>query len=562
MKLNIKSFWLWNIAILFVFFILSIFSNSLLFDRGIPVGADQGFHMLRIQGLTDSIKSGNWYPYINMRYLDGFGYAVDTFYSNTFLYIASFYQIFVKDNAVQAYKFLLLVITFLTFVFAYLSAKGITQSRMISLFASILYTLSSYHFIDTFNRAALGETIAFAFVPVVLSSFYMMVYRQKNVWYWLVVGMCALVLSHIVSTLMASTVLFVLFIVSFHSWKKNPIIVVWIGIAAIFVVGLTIFMTLPLYEQMQAQPLISQWAPVFNVPDTGVNLGDTIIHSINNEDARSGVMNIGILVLLAPIIRLLIFEKKIVPGDYFTISGFLTLIVCTKLFPWMLFRNTPLNAVQFPWRYMVFVTFLLAVGSAFYLGEMLKRYDKKWLVFVVFFGSVIITNVSLLYQTSFEVREPSAETILENTANIGIGKEYLPTGVRLSDITPDSGPLYVNENVHYSNFKKNGSHISFDYNNTNEGEIAMPIIYYKGYQAQIKENGTSMNTPVYAGVTNLATLELPKGTGTVNFYYAGTTIQKLSKILSGVFFLAFGIVLVYEAIVRRKKVRTEKSPNE
>lgn len=558
MKLNLKSSWLWNIALFIIFLILSIISNSLLFDRGIPIGADQGFHMLRIQGLTDNIKSGIWYPYINMRYLDGFGYAVDTFYSNTFLYIASFFQLFVTDNVVKAYKFLLLVMTFLTFILSYLSAKGISQSRIISFFASIMYTLSSYHFIDTYNRAALGETIAFAFVPVVIASFYMMVYRQKNVWYWLVVGMCALILSHIVSTLMISTVLFALFVVSFHKWKKNLHIVLWIVISACFVVGLTLFMTLPIYEQMKAQPLISQWAPVFNVPDSGVNLGDMIIHSINNEDARSGVMNIGILVLLAPIVRLLIFEKKIMPGDYFTMGGFLTLLVCSKVFPWMLFGTTPLNAIQFPWRYMVFATFFLAIGSSMYINEIVKRYEKKWLVYIIFFASVYIANASLVYQTSFEFREPNAEAILTNTTNIGIGKEYLPTGVRLSDIAPDSNPLYVNENVHYDNFKKNGSHITFDFNNTNSGEIAMPIIYYKGFEADITANGKSVKAPVYAGVTNLATMELPKGTGTVNFYYAGTSIQKSSKMISGIFLVLFFIVVVYD-ILLRKKSKSESS---
>lgn len=558
MKPGLKSFWIWNIALLFIFVALSIFSNSLLFERGIPLGADQGFHMLRIQGLTDNIKSGNWYPYINTRYLEGFGYAVDTFYSNTFLYIASLFQIFVTDNVVKAYKFLILVMTFLTFVLSYLSAKGISQSRIISLFASIMYTLSSYHFIDTYNRAALGETIAFAFVPVVLASFYMMIYRQKNVWYWLVLGMCALILSHVVSTLMISTVLFALFIVSFQKWKNNLNIVLWIGISACFVVGLTLFMTLPMFEQMKAQPLFSQWAPVFNVPDTGVNLGDTIIHSLNNEDARSGVVNIGLLVLVTPIIRLLVFEKKIIPGDYFTIGGFITLVVCSKVFPWMLFGNTPLNAIQFPWRYMVFATFFLAIGSAMYLNEILKRTEKKWLVYVLFFTTVFITNMSLMYQTSYEVREPNADAILSNTANIGIGKEYLPTGVRMSDIAPDSKALYVNENIHYDNFNKDGNHITFHFNNTSNGEIAMPIIYYKGYEAQITENGKTTKVPVYAGVTNLATMELPQGTGSVNFYYAGTSIQKISKYISGISFIVFMIVVVFDRIARKKRALASK----
>lgn len=548
--------WLWPVTLLCIFGALTIFSNSILFGSGMIYGEDIRFHLARIQGLTDNIKSGVWYPYINMHFMNGFGYAVDTFYSNTFLYIASLFQVFVKDNLLLAYRFLILVLTFMTLVLTYLSVMAMTQKRDISFFASVIYTLSSYHFIDTYNRGALGETIAFAFVPVVLASFYLMVYKQKNVWYWFVVGMCALVMAHVVTTMMMATVLFGLLLVSFPAWKNNLKMLLWLVLSTVLVGGLTLYITLPLVEQMQAQPLVAQYAPVFKVSNTGLDIGNSFIHAINNDDARSGEVNakvnIGLLLLLIPFLRMLLFEKKWLQGDYFTIIGFVLLFVSSKIFPWNLFDETPLNAVQFPWRYLVFVTLFLAIGSSMYLHEMIVRYNKRAFISALFIGTVLLLNMNLIYQASFENRKPSGEAFLKDSKFLGAGREYLPTGVNIDDIQPDSGPLHVNESIKYDNFKKDGNHISFTYANSDRGEIAMPIIYYKGYVAQIAENGKAYQIPVVAGSTNLATLELPKGTGTVTFQYKETSIQKWSKLISGVFlFIMLGLLFFYH---KKKKV--------
>lgn len=545
-----------DIFILLVFVFFTIFSNSLLFDSGIINGEDLRFHLARIQGLTENLKNGIWYPYINMQYLKGFGYAVDTFYSNTFLYFAALFQILVKDNLLLAYRFLVLFITFMTLVITYLSLKGVSHSRAIGFFTSVIYTLSSYHFIDTYNRAALGEMIAFAFVPIILTSFYMMICQKKNVWYWLVIGMSALIMTHVVTTVMIGTILIVFLIISYNKWKDTPKILLWLFFSACLVFGLTFFITGPLIEQTVAQPLVAQYAPVFDVSSMGLDLGNSIIHAFNNDDARNGkmvdIVNIGLLVLLAPILRLFLFEKKWMRGDLYLLIGLVLLFVSSKIFPWILFDQTILNVIQFPWRYLVFVTFFLAVASGIYINEMIQLYNRKRLIYSIFILSVIITNISLLHQASYEDRKPSAEALLKDYEFLGAGREYLPTGVKLSDITPDSGPLYVNDNIHYSDFRKKGSSISFSYQNTDMGEIAMPIVYYKGYAAHITENGKTYQIPVYAGITNLATIELPKGTGIVTFDYKGTTMQKVSKIISALFLAVFVGLISFHLFKKRR----------
>src|SRR5699024_10523591 len=78
--------------------------------------SDNRFHAMRIEGLAESIKHNQYFPWINMSFMDGFGYIVNTFYSDLMIYPAAIFRLmgFSMAKTFIAFYFLLNVLTFST----------------------------------------------------------------------------------------------------------------------------------------------------------------------------------------------------------------------------------------------------------------------------------------------------------------------------------------------------------------------------------------------------------------------------------------------------------------
>lgn len=93
---------------IFIFVLLTIFSTSPFFQDGLIKGHDLSFHLTRIESLKDSFLQGVFFPKINTLFLNGYGYAVDLFYPNLFLYIAAIFSL------VFSLMFFIVIILFLS----------------------------------------------------------------------------------------------------------------------------------------------------------------------------------------------------------------------------------------------------------------------------------------------------------------------------------------------------------------------------------------------------------------------------------------------------------------
>ncbi|QFR69596.1 hypothetical protein [Companilactobacillus paralimentarius] len=73
--------------------------------------SDDRFHNMRIEGLYHSLLRHQYFPFINMSFMDGFGYIVNIFYSDFLLYPAAFLRLMGYSSA-QAIVGLNILLTF------------------------------------------------------------------------------------------------------------------------------------------------------------------------------------------------------------------------------------------------------------------------------------------------------------------------------------------------------------------------------------------------------------------------------------------------------------------
>ena len=61
--------------------------------------------------------------------------------------------------------------------------------------------------------------------------------------------------------------------------------------------------------------------------------------------------------------------------------GIISILLCTKIFPWFALQNTPLNIIQAPWRFMIFSTcsYLFSISIYFStVGKIFLYKEKKF----------------------------------------------------------------------------------------------------------------------------------------------------------------------------------------
>lgn len=139
------------------------------------------------------------------------------------------------------------------------------------------------------------------------------------------------------------------------------------------------------------------------------------------------------------------------------------------------------------------------------------------------------------------------------------GGEYLNIGADPSNLSTNGEPTIKNGQIVGTD--KSYGKIKIQYTIDNEekkAEIVVPLLWYKGYVANYSKGAKGSQPNLLLSETTGKALEdgkitlLAEKSGSVEIYYAGTLIQKLSACLS-----VFLVLLVLTFKIRRK-VMTKK----
>ncbi|EOL44165.1 hypothetical protein [Enterococcus caccae] len=537
-----------RIIILFILLSISILSifpyffNNYIFSQD-----DLIFHRTRLENYTQAIRHWDFFPRVFPTMGLNFGYAADLFYPSILLLPFALFRI-VGFAFVPSYYMYQVLISFITATTAYYFLYSIKRSEKLALVFSCLYTLSSYRLIDQSVRGALGETLAFAFLPLFVLGVYSLFYTDKHRWQLLAVGMSLLIASHLITALY-SFVFLILFILV--NWKKcHQTQITGLIQAGFLTIGLSAWFLFPYLEQVNHL--------TFNFSNTtlwpsGLNfsLANLLINSIANVSAPFTELkpNIGLLLIVFVIISGIHFRHLTSVNKRLMWVTFLMIILATNLFPWGLFKVSILAKIQFPWRLLLFATFFASL-LATSLIEQFRLLSTKNVLLIIAISSFLTLgfNVNNLVQSTTQnnitVTNKNFSDFYES--EIGHGKEYLvkdtdfkkyfaAPGLFIDGIPYASSPNQINNDYNHSTY-------TVQLNRTQE--VQLPKFYYKGYEVIV--NRKVVNSYNKNG---LVTVTLGSGVHSIDIFYKKTMIQKVSVLFS---LFSLGILILKNRMNKRR----------
>lgn len=551
-----------NIKFIIIAFLLSLFACQRYLNNMMIYTHDLGYHLNRIMQISTGLKNGVFPILIHSGLLHNLGYANPLFYPELFLYIPAIIMNVLSLHVLTAYKLFLIIITFFTFLSMYYVTKKIFGKKEIAYLSSFLYIFSLYRITDIYVRGALGELLAFIFVPLLIYGLYNVIFEDSKKWYLICFGFWGLINSHILTFAIVIPVILLICLFNIDIIFKNKKIFVKLLIVAILSVLLCIGFVGPMLEQKSvgkykvddhdvdtSEALLERANSLSMTFSSSVKSGYAVDSSVRDDGLSSGIG--GILIVLAA----LVFLRKNInyKENRFEIQGliigFLMLIMTTKIFPW---KHLPfLTIVQFPYRLNLFPTLFFALIGAKNYYELFENKKDACIILgllIVILSGITLSNITLnfnpaIYQTFEDLIDINKGVDRE----VGNG-EYLPDSVDKTNLDLE---LYnINDKEHKIDFTRNNSTVEFEYNlNENDFELNVPLIYYKGYVAYIKDNnGNTTKLEVLRNKENGEVLiKSDKNlSGIVTVEYKMTIIQKISYIISIISFIIIVYIFVKE----------------
>lgn len=523
------------ILIYLLFLILSVGSvyGVLIHNNQFFYGDDLGFHLARIEGLSQSIQQGTWFPRINYFITGGMGYATGIFYPDLLLYPAALLRVAGLTLA-QSYLWFVLLVNWFTFMIAYHSFHVIVKNRHKSLLFAFLYGLASYRMSDLVYRAAVGEYLALMILPIAFVGLYQVIKGNERHWLILAIGMSLLFYAHLLSAgmmiLFSSGFLFLNIRGVWREKRRFLAIVKAVGVTLLLVAN----SLLPMIEQLLFQRLRVQDEPVFYLQRQAETIGEYVRTAIQNI----GFNNIGLPILCLLVLWLCLFRRLEQTDSQLLILAGTFFFLATSYFPHWLFHGTSLNAIQFPWRYFIFVTFCVCWIMADNYDRLFSNQLGQRVVVAVLVVSVLIVNLTgQIRLTEFEARRGGQVTLneVDGETQIGYGKEYLPSNMS-SWASPTGLLSEPSDVVQTANMSRSKNVFSLDVVTEEPAKLIFPLIYYKGYQVRFEGEGTVSEVEdaekfKEADMHGFVQVKV-SGSGRLTLWYEGTLIQKGSFYLS------------------------------
>lgn len=546
----------------FVYFVLGLAvlaASAPLLTFYVQYGNDLNFHLWRIEGIKDGLLSGQFPVRVDPSINNGYGYITSVMYPELFLYIPAILRIF-GISAVTSYKTLLVLMNAATAFIMYRSAYGITRSKFTAMLASVIYTLSAWRLYNTYYRAALGESLALVFFPLVVYGLYEIFKGNKRNWWVLAVGFTCVIQSHFISSMFIAGLSLFCLIVFFKDIKENGR---WIELlkAAVLVILLNAWFIVPFIStymnldmNIQNKPTNVEFfrnaiipAQLFNIFDSTFGRSQLTPDGINGDLSLSP--GLGAIICFFVAVYYFMFEKKRkINAHGFNLAVFIfaaiLLFMSTTLFPWELLQkpkliNTIIGTIQFPWRMLGLAAAIITIVGAAVISAFTNREHEN----AAIAAALVICFVSCVpYFTSYTTGQGTSLTKGYTPSTDGApgwDEEYFLTGTRTSELEP--GKYTVSGSANITSYEKSGTNITLEVSGARGGSyVEVPLLYYPGYVA--KDNNSD-KLDVSAGENNVLRVMLNNGTSTVKIKYSSPIKFRVGDIITFITLLGCGYVI-------------------
>ncbi len=197
--------------------------------------------------------------------------------------------------------------------------------------------------------------------------------------------------------------------------------------------------------------------------------------------------------------------------------------------------------MQFPWRLLMVIFFLLAFVVAYFLICINK---KRVLILA---STIMIVTASIPTITIYgsavllmiQGKEQEERGFLREYDPNYADKLYLPEGAVLKKVRKNKGKVSANHNILFETSRDTGKIlVSVKENNYDDTIVHIPFLYYKGYTA--KNQTTEKQYYVEKDSYGHLCINIGKDTGKILIFYKGTRLQEIANnisIITSIFFL-------------------------
>lgn len=548
--------------------VIILFTSLPLLTDFIVSSGDGGFHLMRIEGIKDGLLSGQFPVRIGPKWQTGYGYASSVFYGETLLYIAALFRL-IGFSVTTSFQMFMFVLNVIGVLIAYYSFKGMFRNEYIGLLCSALYNLAVYRTFRYYEWGAVGEGCALVFLPLIAYGFYRVFTEDVDSpaygrsWIPLCAGFAGLIQSHFLTCELVGVFTIVLCLFQIKKVFRPKTFVV-LAKTVIYCILVCAWFLVPFLDYMLTGDFMVHHISGRMIQDRGLYLAHLLQIIPYNAGhvffAETGMYssqpsNLGAPFLVALLLWLgVCFLRKQGHlsqemrglGRIATILSLMTMVMSLSAFPWdrIQFLNSIteslVGSLEFPHRFLIIGTLTLTIVS----GVMAKWfYDTKSVKgLAVYAGGMValmlISNLFLLNDfthkaTPFPVY--NAQTM--GTGYVSSG-EYLPYGTDTAKLTYREPK--VDKGVEISEYKKQDLQVRFDCRNTSgeEGHVELPMLYYKGYQAQERDTGRKLS--VAKGDNSAVTVDVPANfQGAIEVEFRSPWYWHLAEAVSVVSFVVF-----------------------
>ncbi|HAQ2917314.1 TPA: hypothetical protein IXK69_000925 [Enterococcus faecium] len=537
--MNLKKIFSVKIFIVYAFvsllYLFPAFKNMEIFGF-----YDTAFHINRALSLESIFSSP-----INFETFRSYGMQVNNFYPWLTLY--PLFLLIKFTNLAIGYNLFLYIVTLITLFICHYVMYEITKKHVTSSFFAIIYTTSSFRSVEIFLRGAMGELLAMSILPLILLGFIKLYDSKKESWVMLAISMTLLIYTHVLSVAMTMVMIIIALIIQFYRKKKIEIfLIIKLIKAAIVTLLLSLAFIGPMIEQTLYQDLNRPYVDILQ--KRAIYLGkEFLIGSIDSELLSFGI---GLTLLICLIILTFNFKKLGILSKITYIMGIISILLCTKIFPWFALQNTPLNIIQAPWRFMIFSTLFISFSVSLFISPQLEKFSytrrRNFILLLIFAISILNYSsvVNMVKEMNFQgtYSNEQMENKLEEFENF----DYVPIGYKKDQLLLKNHQVTEDGQVIYSSFSPNKDEITFTFKSSKGKTIVLPVFRYKGLTVTVN----SKNATVLKQGGPFVTVKSESGINKVTIRYSYTFFSKISLFIS----IITLIVLLFYCI--KLKIRT------
>lgn len=455
--------------------------------------------------------------------MSGYGYITGTMYPQLFLYLPAILK-FLHVSTLLGMQLLIFAANLATPLFTYGAVRNICRNDRTAFMAAVFYTLNPYRLIDFYSRGAIGEGFAMVFLPLVLWGTYEILWNRREKWWILALGMTGAVSSHLLSVELYAALILGEMVLWIFSQKKDHVLkrIMELGKTVLYTILLNLYFVGPFLvfsglkpncysalvrEDLYTLDLVRAFEPFAKWGDVYQSLGGPAFMSVTlGSVALAGICLFGIVLLKKKSAEQ---EEMALTGKRYLVLGSLFFVLALWVIPWEQMLQSKwlyhtLGAIQFPWRSFGIAALLFAVVTA--IGVTLwekegqqteKRYLWPVLLCVLLlecggYFSNIAHSAEMLGKMEAEASNSTdALYLCENSlppyyyttdfAHISCDIDEHLSWLNAQNTGPDV-KCAEPETIEWSNYRKEGLHISADVFAEQSFYASFPLHYYPGYR--------------------------------------------------------------------------------